>query len=214
MMSLPASLKRSIETPAQLLVEGRTAEIFFRELAEFLNLQTQIQVRDFGDIDNLTAYLETFTQLEKFIEKVSSLGIIRDAEDKPAYSAFSSVCDSLKVVKIEPPQNVGRVQQNTIKVGVFILPDCQNEGMLETLCLQSVNDQVATMACVEGYFECLEKNGVNLPPNMAKARIWAFLATQKISDPQVGRAAQANVFPWNSDAFKPLREFIAALAQP
>ncbi len=53
MRTLPASLKRSIETPAQLLVEGWTAEIFFRELVEFLKLQTQIQVRDFGDIGSL-----------------------------------------------------------------------------------------------------------------------------------------------------------------
>lgn len=213
MRNLPASLKRSIETPAQLLVEGRTAEIFFRELVEFLNLQAQLQVRDFGDIDNLTAYLETFTQLEKFIEKVTSIGIIRDAEDKPATSAFSSVCDSLKAVKIEPPQNIGMAEQKAIKVGVFILPDCQNKGMLETLCLASLSDQLVTLACMNGYFDCLETNGITLPKNMAKARTWAFLATQNLSDPQVGRAAQAKIFPWNNDAFKPLREFIAALAQ-
>ena len=212
-MNVQKSLKRAIETPAQLLVEGRTAEIFFRELVEFLHLQSQIEVRDFGDIDNLTAYLETFTQLEKFIEKVTSLGIIRDAEDKPAKSAFSSVCSSLKTVRIEPPENIGAVAQNTLKIGVFILPDCQNEGMLETLCLRSVSDQPASLACIDGYFDCLEKNGIALPKNKAKARTWTFLAAQNLSDPQVGRAAQAKIFPWNSDAFKPLREFISALTQ-
>ncbi len=123
------------------------------------------------------------------------------------------MCDSLKAVKIEPPQNIGVVEQKALTVGVFILPDCQNEGMLETLCLQSVNDQSVTLACMDGYFDCLEKNGVTPPKNIAKARIWTFLATQNLSDPQVGRAAQAKIFPWNSDAFKPLREFIAALAQ-
>src|SRR5262245_30113472 len=96
-------LGEEIETPAQLLVEGRTPEIFFREMIEYLSLKDRIQVRDFGGIGDLTAYLKTFTQLADFVEKVTSLGIIRDAEDKLASDGFTSVCASLKIAGIEPP---------------------------------------------------------------------------------------------------------------
>ncbi|MEK7833487.1 MAG: DUF3226 domain-containing protein, partial [Acidobacteriota bacterium] len=87
-MSDRKSLSRSITTNAQLLVEGRTPEIFFREMVEYLGLADRIQVRDFGSISDLTDYLKDFTQKADFIETVTSLGIIRDAEDKPASSGF------------------------------------------------------------------------------------------------------------------------------
>ena len=54
------SLRRPIQTSKQLLVEGRTAEIFFREFTEALGLKEQVQVRDFGSLEELTPYLELF----------------------------------------------------------------------------------------------------------------------------------------------------------
>jgi hypothetical protein len=138
-MSEQKSLEREIKTPTQILVEGRTPEIFFREIVEkHLKLEDKIQVRDYGDIKKLTPYLKVFTPRAEFIEKVTGLGIIRDAEDKPAASAFQSVCSSLEAVGIKPPAKIGEVQkcifdlpheisdeiQREIRVGVFIVPDC------------------------------------------------------------------------------------------
>ena len=41
------SLERPLQAPKQLLVEGRTPEIFFREWIEWLGLKAQMEVRDF-----------------------------------------------------------------------------------------------------------------------------------------------------------------------
>jgi hypothetical protein len=68
------------------------------------------------------------------------------------------------------------------------------------------------MACVDGYFDCLSQNGLKPPKNESKAKLWVYLAAQNLPDPQVGRAAQAKIFPWDSHTFKPLCEFISALA--
>lgn len=212
-MSERKSLSRAIETPAQLLVEGRTPEIFFREMVEYLGLKDRIQVRDFGSIGDLTDYLKDFTQLADFIENVTSLGIIRDAEDNPARDGFTSVCASLRTVGIEPPDNIGEVVQKTIKVGVFILPDCQNRGMLETVCLEAVANEVDVLQCVDDFYDCLRAKGVNWPTNITKAKTWTFLATKNLSDPQVGRAAQKQIWPWNGNAFERLREFLQGLGQ-
>ncbi len=212
-MSDRKSLSRSITTNAQLLVEGRTPEIFFREMVEYLGLADRIQVRDFGSISDLTDYLKDFTQKADFIETVTSLGIIRDAEDKPASSGFDSVCHSLKTAGITPPEKIGEVEQKTIKVGVFILPDCQNEGMIETLCLDSVANEASALQCVNDYFNCLKAKSVTWPANITKAKTWAFLATKDISDPQVGRAAQTKIWHWDANAFEKLRNFLKDLAQ-
>ncbi len=65
-MSWETSLQRPILTPKQLLVEGRTPEMFFREWVENTNLRQQIQVRDFGSISNLTGYLKVFVSYRAF----------------------------------------------------------------------------------------------------------------------------------------------------
>lgn len=134
------SLSRPINAPKQLLVEGRTPEILFRELVEHLKL-TDMQVRDYGDINNLTDYLRTFSRLPGFVEMVRSLGIIRDAEDKPASVAFESVCGSLGVANLPIPSQPGIMYGELFRAGVFILPNCVDRGMLEDVCLESVGNE-------------------------------------------------------------------------
>ena len=105
------SLKRPIQAPKQLLVEGRTAEIFFREWVEALGLEGQVEVRDFGSLTVLTDFLKVFTGYKEFRESVVSVGIIRDAEDMPAESAFRFVCYSLQVVGLTCPGGLRRFQR-------------------------------------------------------------------------------------------------------
>ncbi len=228
-MSEQQSLGREIKTSIQILVEGRTPEIFFREMVEkHLNLKDKIQVRDFKNIENLTTFLRIFTRRPEFIEKVTSLGIIRDAEDKPATSAFQSVCNSLETVGITRPNKIGEVQNRTfdlpdvigdtptreIKTGVFILPDCNDKGMIETLCLQSLTEdktQEISLKCVDEYFECLRKNNGVSPENIEKAKTWTFLSAHGSFDPQVGRAAQKKIWNWGGQTFQPLVDFLRDL---
>jgi hypothetical protein len=214
-MGAKESLARRISTPIQVLVEGKTPEIFFREMVEHLGSKDRIQVRDYEGINSLTAYLKTFANLEDFKEKETSLGVIRDAEDKPADAAFQSVCQSLKAVGIEPPQKPGEVQPQSFKVGVFILPNCQDPGMLETVCLQFVAQAHAKeLGCINRYFECLSGKDIGVSPsNVDKAKTWAFLSAKGSFDPQVGRAAQAKVWDWENRVFEPLRDFLNALSQ-
>lgn len=58
------SLERPIKTAGQLVVEGRGAEMFFREFVADLGLSERLDVRTFGDINRgtLRAWLELFTR--------------------------------------------------------------------------------------------------------------------------------------------------------
>ena len=94
-------------------------------------------------------------------------------------------------------------------MGIFVVPNGIDDGMLETLCLQSVSG-LPEFSCVDGYFRCLQGHGP-LPTNMHKARAHAWLASRPKSDLRVGEAAQAGYWPWDSDAFGELWSFIRSL---
>jgi hypothetical protein len=212
MMNWRASIQRPILAPKQLLVEGRTAEIFFREWIEATGLNRIMQVRDFGSISNLPGYLRVFCKERGFLENVNCLGIIRDAETNPAVAAFQSVCHSLKAAELGCPETAGACSAGIPRIGIFILPDCAQPGMLETLCWQVLEAQATSTAqvrCVGAYLECLR--ACSQFRNEAKAKVWTFLAGRGEFDPLVGRAAQAGVWDWSSPALSQLSSFLSSL---
>jgi len=207
------SMQRPIRAPKQLLVEGRTPEIFFREWVEALGLKGKIEVRDFISINQLTDFLKVFTGLPAFKETVESVGIIRDAEDKPAAAAFQSVCASLRVVGLPCPATCGSFSDGLKRTGVFVLPDCDRAGMLETLCwavLEADPKHKQETDCVLAHLQCLARANVPVQ-NPHKAKVWSYLAGRGEFDPLVGRAAQANVWEWSSPALLSLAGFLRSL---
>jgi hypothetical protein len=207
------SMKRPIGAPKQLLVEGRTPEIFFREWIDALGLNGKIEVRDFRSLAELDNFLKLFTSYKEFKETVESVGVIRDAEDKPAAAAFQSACESLRKVGLVCPEKPGTFGPGPKRTGVFILPDCAQPGMLETLCwsiLETDPKSKQAVDCVTAHFQCLGKAGVQTR-NPHKARVWSYLAGRGEFEPQVGRAAQAKVWQWNSPALRTLSQFLRDL---
>jgi hypothetical protein len=193
----------------QLLVEGKTPLIFFKALLEHLELP-EINVQNFGSNQDLRGFLRTFVTRPEFKDKVEAYAIIRDAEQQPAASAFSSVCHSINIAGHQPPGKISVFTESNPKVGVYILPNCLNNGMLETLCLESVMSP-GLSNCIETFFKCIGGVGVVQPANQAKAYTRAFLATQDIDEAQVGRAAQRGLWKWEHAAFDGLRAFLRAL---
>lgn len=72
-MSQPERDVPQINASKQLLVEGRTPQIFFVEWIKALGLTGQIEVRDFGSISQLRAFLKLFTTQQGFRERVTTL---------------------------------------------------------------------------------------------------------------------------------------------
>lgn len=211
---------RPITKRRQLLVEGHTPHLFFEVLTAHLQVE-DLEIRNFRSNELFAGFIESFCSLAAYKEHVTSLGIIRDAESLPARdtprppgeaakAAFDSVCHSLRAAgQVEPP-GMGAFTAGPPKIGVFILPDCQRDGMLETLCLASVLTP-GTTQCIDDFFKCMDREGRPNPPNQTKARTFAFLASQDISDPLVGRAAQKGIWPWSHPAFEKLTQFLRAL---
>lgn len=188
-----------------LAVEGHDAFQFFKALLRQLTLLTNIEIRNFGGVGDLSDFLDLLVITPGF-ERVTSLGIVRDAETN-AESAFQSVCGGLSMAALSVPEHPMSIADGNPKVSVFILPDCENPGMLETLCLRTVSDDMA-MVCVEEYFRCTQNQGLALPSNMPKAQVHAFLASKPHPGFLLGQAAHEGYWPWNHPAVDKIKQFL------
>jgi hypothetical protein len=162
--------------------------------------------------------LELFSQKAKFKERVKRLGIIRDAEDSSAAAAFQSVRAALDAAKMAVPTQLTGLEGSPVAVGVFILPNCNDSGMLETLCLQAIEEKEkaqpnAVLPCVDDFFACLDKRG-RKPVNPLKARFAGFALGRDVIDPQLGRAAQQGTIPWDAKVFDHLNAFLRSITGP
>jgi hypothetical protein len=78
-----------------------------------------------------------------------------------------------------PDQLVHQLEPGKPQVTVLIIPYGRQKGMLEDVCLESVEDDDA-MECVEGFFDCLKnKNRVLAENDISKARVRNFLASRE-----------------------------------
>lgn len=208
------SLERPINAAGQLLVEGRTPEIFFLAMAKKHGWTDAINVRTFGSInkESLQTYLEIFTQKRAFKEKVQRVGIVRDAESSTADDAFKSVQAALRDAKLFAPGAMNVLEGNPLAVGVFVLPNCKDVGMLESLCLTAITEVEAkdlspVLPCVDAFFACVEGKGKKAA-NPTKARFAGYALACDVIDPQLGGAAQRGAIPWQAGAFDLLKAFV------
>ena len=184
-----------------LLVEGATPMHFFEALLRELGFQDQVEIHDFGGVQDLKEALRAVAATSEFRLRVKSLGVIRDAETD-ATAARQSVDDALAAAGL--PEGV--------QTSVFILPDNEREGMIETLCVDSIR-QDPVFSCVKQFFDCVARQGVELPspPRDAKNYAQAYLATRKAVQLFPGLAAYRGYWPWDSPVFHDLKECLKAL---
>jgi hypothetical protein len=190
-----------------LLGEGVDEVRFFNALLAQLAVQ-DIQVGHYGGKTQLANYLLTLPLQPGFVQ-LTCLAVTRDA-DANAVGAFRSVCSALQAAGLSVPSAHGQSAGTAPRVHVFILPDGQQPGMLEDLCLSSVQADPA-WPCVEDYFTCVSQSAARQPNNPAKARVHAWLASQIDPDKRLGEAAEAGYWPWSSPAFDLLKQFLQGL---
>ncbi len=194
-----------------MVVEGRTVKVFFEALLGHMQLLDRIQVRDFTSVTQLADALAALVVTPGFA-RVTSLGVVRDAESIGAEAAFRSACHALRTAGLATPTAPMAVAGADPKACVYILPDCQSEGMLESLCWRAVNqDPVAR--CVDAYLACVEKADPLRNRNRPKALMQAYLASRRKPGLLLGQAAHAGYLPWHSPQFDKLKTFLRLVAE-
>ena len=196
----------AIGAGVQLLVEGKDAANFFRELVRRLSLP-DVDIHDFGGVDQFRRFLAAFVAAPNF-GNVRSIGIVRDAEQS-ADAAFQSVRDALEHVNLAAPQRPDESTGENPSVRVLILPGDREPGMLETLLCRTFTEDPVTR-CVDDFLQCAEDSGQPVQ-RRDKARAHAWLATQPLPNVSVGVAALKGYWNLDHPALKPLRRFLTAL---
>jgi hypothetical protein len=204
-----------IQKPKLLIVEGRDEEMFFgAALTDHLGL-TDIQVLPIGGKTLLTTNLAALVN-DPLFPSVQSLAVVRDADTTAPGSTVSSAAQAMQSVRgslihvgLPHPAAHGQLAAGPPRVGIFIVPNGVDDGMLETLCLLSVS-ALGEFACVDGYFQCLQGYQIVLN-NLHKARAHAWLASRPETGKRVGEAALSGYWPWDSNAFDELWAFLRSL---
>lgn len=213
-------MAETIKHPKVLLVEGKDEINFFDALLKHCEVDN-VDIREVGGKTKFPDELEAF--LLSFDKQVQAYAIIRDA-DNGAASAFQSVAGLLHKQNEPVPTGPTQYAENDKRrVGVFIMPGNQSEGMLEDLCMQTVADHPA-MNCVNGFIGCLEQSlpvkqpntpkdpdQSYFPKNLSKAKALAFLSSQHETVSSVGLAAQKGCWNLDHTVLDDLKAFIRAL---
>jgi hypothetical protein len=207
----------SIIKPRLLLAEDKDCKYFLIHFTKKLGLE-EIQIEEFGGKDNLRNHLEQYIIHPDF-PIVTSLGIVRDAETDP--DPFARVVSALKRIESEhniglkPPKRPLQPSDGHPRVTIMILPKDGEEGALEDLCLKSVA-QDKSMTCVEQYMQCLkqlqEKEGIQMPKNVSKAKLHAFLASREVPGKPIGQSVAKGYLPADSKAFDDVKSFLELVA--
>lgn len=196
-----------IEKSKLLIVEGKDEEQFFTAMIDYLQLG-DVQVAGIGGKTKIRPELKALVKEPPF-SAVSSLGVVRDADTDPE-AAFLSVRDALAAARLPCPKKPCQLIKGPPKVHVMILPSPANKGSLEDVCLESIVNTPG-MICAAEFFACLGKSGVTLPKQFSKAKVRAFLASKENPTLPLGLAATKGYWPFEHEAFKPLRQFLMSL---
>ena len=135
--------------------------------------------------------------------------MIRDA-DENTDDAFRSICNHLRSVGYEPPTAHGGFSDIKPAVGVFITPDGNWHGAIETLCRRSREGDTVS-GCVEDYMSCLDGRGAIRSENRDKTFVHAYLAARDDPLAWVGEGALQGAWDFESDAFSDLSAFLCKL---
>lgn len=198
---------REITKPKILIGEGIEEVRFFQAMLKHLGIE-DILVEEYSGKQKLSSFIKNLP-LRPGFSRVVSLGVTRDADDN-AETAFQNICGALTHAKLPTPAMSGKSEGNNPKVSAFVLPDGKSQGMLEDLCLRSVQFDLATQ-CVEEYLNCAQEKTGRQISNLSKARVRVWLASQTRPDLRLGEAAEKGYWQWDDQAFDQIKDFLVNL---
>jgi hypothetical protein len=206
------------ELPYILLVEGRDDQHVIWALCKKHNLPETFDVKDCGSIQNLLRELELRLKLG---DNNRRIGVVADA-DLSMKSRWDSIVSILRDTgKYEYHEPVlpkeGIVLDPTDKmfpkIGVWLMPDNSQNGMLEDFIAALAEPDDALMAKSEKVLTELEKEGIQRykPVHRSKAKIHTYLAWQDMPGRPMGQAITANTLNADSELATKFAEWLRAL---
>jgi hypothetical protein len=201
---------KKIEKENVLVVEGKDEYDFFSALLGAMNIP-DVQIIDVGGIYGFRANFPLYIQTDGALAMIKNIGFVRDAEQHEARSAFNSILSVLRNYDLPCPTEPRKlVNDNGKKVNIFIMPNNNDRGMLEDLCIASVKD-TDVFTCVECFVQCYETKITKDKFNLPKAKILAYLSTRTPIVNALGVAARQGVWDFTKPCFDDIKNFLREL---
>jgi hypothetical protein len=207
-----------IKSSKVLIVEGLDECNFFEVLLKSLEIKDVQMINAGGSEKFATEFPAVY--LATGFSQIGRLGFVRDAEDNRAECAFESLCNVLKKHELPAPAKINFVDKTANpQIGIFIMPDNQNTGMLETLCLQTLQD-LPINQCVDAYINCTSLHrteATNIPEtenakfNEPKARVQTYLASCVPIRNSLGLGAKKGYWNLEHSCFDGIKNFLKEL---
>lgn len=201
-------MPKKIECRKLMAVEGRDEVVFFKALLKHMGIK-DVEIQDVGGKDQFKTKLPALTKTPGFSD-VEIFAVVRDA-DENADGAFESISNFLKKENLSPPEQMNTFAHDDPKIGIFIMPGNSDTGMLEDLCLRTVQSHPA-LECVEAFADCCE-NLKPPPKNIAKTKAQAFLAAMPKIVNSVGMGAEKGYWDFDSQELAELKRFLSHFSQ-
>lgn len=210
------SYKRGFVLRKLIAVEGQDEVLFFDALLKFLNVAA-VEVREVGGKNKFEAKLASFVKLRGF-DDIESIAFVCDADNDGAQRAFERLTNIIeRVINREESFSGGLVIPSTMsefsngdpRIGIYVMPNNLDNGMLENLCLETVESDRST-ECVNTFMECalqLDKK----PKSEPKARVQTFLAAKEEIVNRLGLGAQKGYWNFDSPVLDELKSFISQI---
>jgi hypothetical protein len=193
-----------------VLVEGPDEVKFLPQICRARGI-ADVQYLSYDGKTNLLTTLRNVVRLPGFRKKVTSLGIIRDA-DTDRRGAIQSVRDAFRDVGLQAAPTELTVGSGRPRTAFFIVPGGGNNGELEDCILNSVAGHAA-LPCIDDLLTCVQiRTGADIAKK-SKARVRALLAVRP-EEPlnMISEGARVGLFPPNHAAFNDLAALVAMLA--
>jgi hypothetical protein len=202
-MARPETNPPRAEKARIILVEGKDDELVVRTISRQERLEDRIQVLTYAQSAKLIRFLDVLVRDSGF-ENVVRLGLTKDADDNVA-----GAIQSLQIAWQTTSQTLTQLARPVPQCDWFVVPDNENPGRLEDLCLRSVTyPHILRLARV--MYWC---STALVPYKMdrEKSLVACYLSMMRQNGLQLGTGAQAGCFDLNSSAFTRLREFVVSV---
>ena len=190
---------------SMVLVEGKSERMVLPELCRLCGIDKRFEIRQENSLSELKRALKTYLKSTNTLRK---LWIIIDA-DTDFEAAWQSVKDILLQSgkysfnrKMHLPKEgfiIEPVDKEDLIVGIWIMPNNQDVGMLEDFMLRLIPDSDALLPIAHKDIEKLEKERVCFPGifksvHKSKAEIYTWLSWHDTPGESLSVAVQKRLF--------------------
>lgn len=187
-----------------LIVEGKDECVFFEVLLDYLGIEG-VEIHDAGGKTNYEDRIPALMSTRGF-DEVEIIGVVRDADDN-VDGAFNAIKNLMIHLGFSPPDTNYTFKNGNPNIGIYILPGNSKNGMLEDLCLSTVNGH-PVMGHVDDFIDMAASLPACSPKNHSKTKTQVFLASMPKIACSVGLGAKMKYWDFDSDELKELKTFL------